>query len=80
MRKKRQHWKNPGRVGAWWLTAWKGFFTEGEWHVNFRMPRADFSDLLEQLRPYISPDTNSFRPDTVSAEKKLAMTLYYLKD
>ena len=80
LRRKRRHWKNPGRTGAWWLNAWNGVLTEEEWHVNFRMSRADFSDLLKTLKPYISPNPNSFRPDTVSAEKKLAMTLYYLKD
>ena len=67
-------WKNPGQTGAWWLNAWNGVLTEEEWHVNFRMSRADFSDLLETPKPYIYPKPNSFRPDANSA-KKLAMTL-----
>ena len=72
LRRKRRHWKNPGRTGAWWLNAWNGVLTEEEWHVNFRMSRADFSDLLKTLKPYISPNPNSFRPDAISAEKKIS--------
>ena len=33
---------------------------------------------MDELSPVISPNMNSFRKDTLSAEKKLAMTLYYL--
>ena len=51
-----------------------------EWIVNFRMSRNDFMRLEEKLRPYIRPNKDSFRGDTISSVKKLAMTLYYLKD
>ena len=79
LRKKRRQWKNADRIGIWWQNIWKGNLPEEEWLVNFRMSREDFSDLLQKVKLYISPNPNSFRPDAVSAAKKLAMTLYYLK-
>ena len=37
-------------------------------------------EIADELRPVIAPHADSFRYDTVSAEKKVAMTLYYIKD
>ena len=51
-----------------------------EWVLNFRMSKEDFMNLEEILRVYIEPSADSFRGDTISSSKKLAMTLYYLKD
>ena len=44
------------------------------------MPKGDFEALVAELRPYISP--NSLFPNhrAPNAEKKVAVTLYYLKD
>ena len=39
-----------------------------------------FTLLFDIIREKIAPDSRSFRSDTVTAEKKVAMTLYYLKD
>ena len=36
--------------------------------------------LVDMIREEVAPDSRSFRSDTVTAEKKVAMTLYYLKD
>ena len=36
--------------------------------------------IVDELRPDITPCEGSFRHDTISTEKKLAMCLYYLKD
>ena len=36
--------------------------------------------LVEELRPFISPDPRSPNRTALTAEKKLALTLYYLKD
>ncbi|XP_028416187.1 putative nuclease HARBI1 [Dendronephthya gigantea] len=46
---------------------------------NFRMSKDQFIELCEELRPYISPGTS---PNylALSVEKKVAVTLYYLKD
>ena len=53
---------------------------EDTWRKNFRLPRDEFQKLLEELRPYISPNPNSSNYRALSAEKKLATTLYYLQD
>ena len=57
-----------------------GSLIEAEWKKNFRMPKLQFDGLLEGLVPYITPKNNSPNYHAVSAKKKLAMTLYYLKD
>ena len=80
LRKRRNRWKNPGRTDVWWTNAWRGLILDEEWLANFRMSREDFGILEQTLRPYICPNTNSFRGDTISSNKKLAMTLYFLKD
>lgn len=36
--------------------------------------------LVDELRPYISPDARSPNRTALSVEKKVALTLYYLKD
>ena len=51
-----------------------------EWSYNFRMSYASFMKLADILRPYITPNEQSFRRDTISVEKRLALVLYYLKD
>ena len=80
MRRKRQQWKDPGRVENWWKNALNGLMLEDEWVLNVRMSREDFMALEEQLRFNIRPNQSSFRGDTICSVKKLAMTLYYLKD
>ena len=46
---------------------------------NFCMLKGDFEALVAELRPYISP--NPLSPDhrALNAERKVAITLYYLK-
>eukprot|EP00794_Sanderia_malayensis_P020675 gene20675-biopygen17064 len=79
-RRRRRQWKNPGRTENWWQNVLNGLTREDEWILNFRMSREDFVALEEQLSLYIRPSEKSFRGDTISSSKKLAMTLYYLKD
>ena len=79
-RRARRQWKNPGRTDKWWSNAWTGVMLPEEWIANFRMSKEDFMTLEQRLRPYLHPSRNSFRRDTISSFKKLAMTLYYLKD
>ena len=38
-----------------------------------------FMLLVDMIREEIAPDSRSFRSDTVTAEKKVAMTLYFLR-
>lgn len=47
---------------------------------NFRMPKETFLELVDKLRGLIAPNENSPNRRVVSAEKKLAITLYFLKD
>ena len=47
---------------------------------NFRLEEALFFDLVSNIRPYISPIPNSPNKRALCADKKVAMTLYYLKD
>ena len=39
-----------------------------------------FMKLLDIIKPCIHADAASFRADTIQADKRLAMVLYYLKD
>ena len=57
---------------------WKG--SRRRMEKNFRLPRERFVELAEELRPYISPNPLSPNYRALSTEKKLAVTLYYLKD
>ena len=52
---------------------------EQEWCSNLRMSYPIFMLLVDMIREKVAPDSRSFRSDIVTAEKKLAMTLYYLK-
>ncbi len=53
---------------------------EEEWNLNLRMSREHFMELVEMVRPHIEIKAGNFRSDVLSVEKKVAMTLYYLKD
>ena len=79
-RKPRASWKKPGRTDRWWINLWQGHLPEDEWKYNLRMSREVFMKLVEEMRPFISPDPRSPNRTAVSAEKKLALTLYFLKD
>ena len=79
-RRKRRRWVNPGRTDQWWINLWTGALGEEEWQLNLRTSRENFMDLVEKVRPFLSTDPRSFRPDALTVEKKVAITLYYLKD
>lgn len=79
-RKQRSVWKREGRTEQWWINLWQGHLREDEWLKNLRIPRNIFMKLVEELRPYITPDPRSPNRTALSAEKKLALTLYFLKD
>ncbi|XP_044163271.1 protein ANTAGONIST OF LIKE HETEROCHROMATIN PROTEIN 1-like [Acropora millepora] len=44
------------------------------------MSRGSFMYLVDELRPHISPDQRSPNNRALTAEKKLGLTLYFLKD
>ena len=49
------------------------------WKKNFRTTKESFMKLLTKTSPLISPKLNSPYYRLMPAEKKLAVTLYYLK-
>ena len=77
--RRRRHWVNPGRTSQWWDNLPMGETTDGDWKKNLRMTKSDFFFLVDQLKPELEPDPNAVR-DFLTSEKKVAMTLYYLKD
>ena len=50
------------------------------WKKNLRLTRNQFFNLTNELEPYISPNLLSPNHRALNAYKKLALTLYYLKD
>ena len=79
-RKKRRCWVLPGRTEQWWINMINGTAPDEFWYKNFRMSRESFMELEEELHPYISPNPISPNFRSLSSTKKLAITLYYLKD
>ena len=78
-RKKKRWWVAPGRTDNWWIRMTSGEAPPEEWNKNFRMSRENFVELVNELRPFITPDPNSPRLG-MEPEKRLAVCLYYLKD
>ena len=64
----------------WWSNLYMGKCLEQEWCLNIRMSVHSFMELVDKIRDYVSPATTSFRSDTITAEKRVAIVLYYLKD
>ena len=64
----------PGRTEEWWANLNSGKMDPNEWKSNLRMSKDDFLELVETIRPY------QVRTDVISLEKRVAITLYYLKD
>lgn len=79
-RRKRSCWFKPGRSDQWWIKMINGEAPDEFWLKNFRMTKESFLELEAELKPYISPNPNSPNHRSLSSAKKLAVTLYYLKD
>ena len=79
-RKQREVWYKQGRTDQWWKNLLSGKLSDEEWQRNFRLSRTEFFKLEKEIRRYISPDSSSPNYRAISAKKKLAITLYYLKD
>ena len=80
MRDRRQVWKKPGRTDTWWQILLSGKLAEGEWKKNLRMTRDDLLELLSLIEPFFCERSDAVRKDTLSLGKRVALTLYYLKD
>ena len=51
-----------------------------EWKNNLRMSKEDFENLVELIRPHVKERSSQVRQDVINVEKRVAVTLYYLKD
>lgn len=80
LRKKRSCWFKQGRTDLWWQNILTGVAPSETWKKNFRMSSSLFKKLVSDLCIYISPDPLSPNRRALSAEKKVAIALYYLKD
>ena len=78
-RRPRRFWVRPGRTTAWWDNFVDGVVVEEEWKENFRMCRANFYKLCDELRLYIERQETVMR-SPVDVERQVAMTLYYMSD
>ena len=54
--------------------------TDEDWLKKFRILRHLFESLVSKLEPFISPDPTSPNYRKLSAKKKTAIALYFLKD
>ena len=50
------------------------------WKKNLRLTRNQVFNLTNELQPYLSPSLLSPNHRSLNTGKKLALTLYYLKD
>ena len=73
-------WKLPCRTNDWWQKLLSVNNLEQEWCSNLRINYSTFMVLVNMIKGEVALDPKSFRKDVVSAEKKVATTLYYLKD
>ena len=78
-RRKRNWISSPGRTAIWWENLHNGVSPEHEWKTNFRMCRANFMALCDELRPYIEKQTTRVM-QPISVETQVGITLYYLSD
>ena len=80
MRKKRSIWKVLRRTKQWWLNLDSGVSPLEVWKKSFRVIREDFLELVEIIRPYTRERSKRARQDIITLEKRVAMTLHYVKD
>ena len=71
---------NPGRTDLWWENLRSGKMSPDEWKSNLRISKDDFTKLISMLKPYAKERSTKIRKDVISFEKRVAITLYYLKD
>ena len=75
-RKNTSFWVSPGRCDQWWLNLVIG--VTNKWKKNFRMSGTSFYELVQDIQPFISPNLISINLRVITAEKKLAINLYYV--
>lgn len=77
--KPRRVWIRPGRTRIWWDNFVNDVVFPEEWRENFRMCKATFLKLCEELKLFIELQTTNMQ-SPVEVERQVALTLYYLCD
>ena len=72
-------WIRPGRTDMWWNNFVNDTVLAKEWKENFRMCKANFFKLCNELRPFLQKKSTTMR-QAISVEKQVVVTLYYLSD
>ena len=70
----------PGGGDHFWRNILNGTSGDEKWRKNFRLTKDKFFQLVDLLRPYISPKGTSPNYRALNTETNLAVSLYYLKD
>ena len=81
-RKRRSVWVINGRTDQWWQNIIGEDVPDciGVGRKKIRMSKECFFELADELRPFLAPNPDSPNHRALSTEKRLAITLYYLKD
>ena len=79
-RKERSCWVAGGRTDHWWKKMIWENIPDHCWRRNFRMSKEAFKNLATKIDHVIAPDNSTPNYRYLTTEKKLAITLYYLKD
>jgi len=59
LRKRKSMWVKKGRTDKWWENMISGLSPTDSWKKNFRMPKEEFLNLCDLLRPFVSPSPAS---------------------
>ena len=73
-------WALPGQTEQLWLNLTTGLTHCESWKIFFRMTRSQFYQLVDEIRPFITPNLLSPNYRAITAERNVALSLYYLKD
>jgi hypothetical protein len=70
------YWVKP-RQPSFFFTTVEPFYQRGDWLTHYRLDRATFYEILEQIKPLIERQDTNYR-EAVTAEQRLSCTLLYL--
>lgn len=70
----------PGRIDSWWQNLYNDRLPQEGWKKNLRVSKENFMKLVNLIRPYAKERSSRIRQDVISLEKRVAITLQYLKD
>uniref|UniRef100_A0A8D0CDG2 KRAB domain-containing protein n=1 Tax=Salvator merianae TaxID=96440 RepID=A0A8D0CDG2_SALMN len=72
----RRYWVCP-KNAVWWENFVTTIWDDDKWHVHFRMSRATFFEIVEQLRPTLQRRRTNMR-EPISVEKRVAIAIWWL--